>query len=63
MDIELHPNFKENNLIFLSYASGNRESGGNTAIASAELLENKLVNLKLLYKGEEKYNEGTTFWF
>ena len=29
MDIELHPNFKENNLIFLSYASGNRESGGN----------------------------------
>ena len=31
MDIELHPNFKDNNLIFLSYASGDRENGGNTA--------------------------------
>ena len=61
MDIELHPNFKENNLIFLSYASGNRESGGNTAIASAELLENKLVNLKLLYKGEENTTRGQHF--
>ena len=61
MDIELHPNFKENNLIFLSYASGNRESGGNTAIASAELLENKLVNLQLLYKGEENTTRGQHF--
>ena len=61
MDIELHPNFKENNLIFLSYASGNRESGGNTAIASAKLIENKLVNLKLLYKGEENTTRGQHF--
>ena len=61
MDIELHPNFKENNLIFLSYASGDRESGGNTAIASANLVDGKLINLKVLYKGEENTTRGQHF--
>ena len=61
MDIELHPDFKENNLIFLSYASGDRESGGNTAIASANLIDGKLINLKVLYKGEENTTRGQHF--
>ena len=61
MDIELHPDFKENNLIFLSYASGDRESGGNTEIASANLIDGKLINLKVLYKGEENTTRGQHF--
>ena len=61
MDIELHPDFKENNLIFLSYASGDRESGGNTAIASANLIDGKLINLRVLYKGEENTTRGQHF--
>tara|TARA_Y200000002_G_scaffold124500_1_gene102125 strand:- start:137 stop:1243 length:1107 start_codon:yes stop_codon:yes gene_type:complete len=61
MDIELHPDFKENNLIFISYASGDREIGGNTAIASAELVDGKLINLKVLYKGEENTTRGQHF--
>ena len=47
MDIELHPKFKENNMIFLSFAeSSNDSEGGNTAIMSAILDQNKLINSK-----------------
>ena len=45
MDIELHPKFKENNIIFLSFAeSSSGNEGGNTAIMSAILDQNKLIN-------------------
>ena len=40
LDLELHPNFKNNKLIYMSYASGSREQGGgNTAIARAKLIK------------------------
>ena len=38
LDIALHPNFSENNLIYISYASGSRDAGGgNTTISRAKL--------------------------
>lgn len=44
MDIELHPNFEENNWIYLSYASSDGPgSGGNTAIARFKLVEDALT--------------------
>ena len=61
MDIDIHPNFKENKLIFLSYASGDREKGGNTSIARAKLINNELINLKVIYKGEENTTRGQHF--
>ena len=61
MDIDIHPNFKENKLIFLSYASGDREKGGNTSIARAKLFNNELINLKVIYKGEGNTTRGQHF--
>ena len=59
MDIELHPKFNINNTIFLSFAeSSNKSEGGNTAIMSAILDQNKLINKKILYRGKENSKKG-----
>jgi len=45
LDLELHPNYANNNLIYISYALGSREDGGgNTAVSRAKLIQNKLTD-------------------
>ena len=62
LDLELHPNFANNNLIYISYALGSREDGGgNTAVSRAKLIQNKLTDLELLYKGEGNSTRGQHF--
>ena len=63
-DIKLHPDFKKNGLIYLSYfiepvkASG---TGGYTALLRAKLQGNKLVDEKTIYKAGPFKNSGD--WF
>ncbi|MCL4133136.1 UNVERIFIED_CONTAM: hypothetical protein GTU68_059454 [Idotea baltica] len=62
MDIELHPNFNENRLIYFTYASSEGEGkGANTTLMSAELKKNKLINKKILYKAEPNTRKGQHF--
>ncbi|MBF8150738.1 PQQ-dependent sugar dehydrogenase [Winogradskyella sp. F6397] len=62
LDVILHPNFKENNWIYLSYASeSGGDSGGNTAIARAQLKEHSLTNLEVLYKATPNTTKGQHF--
>ncbi|MEM6864137.1 MAG: PQQ-dependent sugar dehydrogenase [Bacteroidota bacterium] len=62
MDVELHPNYKENGWIYLSFASDKGEgNGGNTAIMRAKLNGNRLVNNQLLYKGTPNTTKGQHF--
>jgi len=62
MDIALHPNFKENKWLYFSYASeAVGEKGGNTTIARAKLIEDSLVDLKVLYKGSPNSRKGQHF--
>ncbi|MEM0933327.1 MAG: PQQ-dependent sugar dehydrogenase [Bacteroidota bacterium] len=62
MDVELHPNYKENGWIYLSFASEKGEgTGGNTAIMRAKLNGNRLVNNQLLYKGTPNTTKGQHF--
>lgn len=62
MDIELHPNFTENNLIYFTYASSEGTgSGANTTLMSAELKSNTLINKKVLYKAEPNSRKGQHF--
>jgi glucose/arabinose dehydrogenase len=62
LDLELHPNFSENKLIYMSYASGSRDDGGgNTAISRAKLIDDQLVDVKLLYKAEGNSTKGQHF--
>ena len=53
LDIELHPNFNQNNIIYFSFSKGNKEDGANTAIAKAKLIGNTLKEISIIYQGEE----------
>ena len=62
MDIELHPNFKENNFIYFTYASSEGEgNGANTALMRAVFKDDKLSNQKVLYKAEPNSRKGQHF--
>ncbi|AGC78601.1 glucose/arabinose dehydrogenase [Nonlabens dokdonensis] len=62
LDVTIHPNYKENNKIYISYASSEGEgSGGNTAIASAVLKNDELTDLKVLYKATPNTRKGQHF--
>ncbi|QOD61952.1 PQQ-dependent sugar dehydrogenase [Polaribacter haliotis] len=62
LDIELHPNFKENNRVYFTYASSEGEGkGANTALMSAELKNNKLINKQVLYKATPNSRKGQHF--
>jgi len=62
MDVELHPNFKENHLIYFTYASGSGQGEGtNTALMRAELRDGRLMNKKVLYKAGPNSRRGQHF--
>mgnify|MGYP005823243341 FL=1 len=62
MDIEKHPNFKENRLIYFTYASSEGEgSGANTTLMSAKFENNTLTNQKVLYKAAPNSRKGQHF--
>lgn len=62
LDLELHPNFKKNKWVYMSYANGsNAEGGGNTAIARAQLEGDSLINFKVLYQAEDYTTKGQHF--
>jgi len=63
MDIELHPNYKENGWIYLSYASS--EDGDddtvNTTIMRAKIQRNELTDKVVLYKASPDSDAGQHF--
>ncbi len=63
LDIELHPNYAQNGWIYFSYSSNleNKSEGGNTTIMRAKLIDNKLVNQKVLYKAMPNTKKGQHF--
>ncbi|GAA3624807.1 PQQ-dependent sugar dehydrogenase [Flavivirga jejuensis] len=59
MDLELHPNYKNNGWIYIAYASQEGDAdGGNTAILRAKLDNNTLVEKQLLYKAGPNTKKG-----
>lgn len=62
MDVTLHPDYKNNSLVYFSYASSDGEGdGGNTTIASAKLNNQTLTDWKVLYKAEPNSRRGQHF--
>lgn len=62
LDIVLHPNYKENGWIYFTYASPEGLSeGGNTALARAQLENNSLKNVEILYKASPNTTKGQHF--
>ncbi|MDG1653363.1 MAG: PQQ-dependent sugar dehydrogenase [Flavobacteriaceae bacterium] len=60
LDIALHPDFNSNSIIYMTLSSSieGDEKGGNTALYSAQLKENKLENAQLLYKATPNTKKG-----
>ena len=51
LDIELHPDYKTNGWIYLTYSSSIGEGdGGHTTLARAKLTGDSLTNIEVLYK-------------
>ena len=62
LDIELHPDYKTNGWIYISYASSEGdEKGGHTALMRAKLKGNSLVAKELLYKAGPNTTKGQHF--
>lgn len=62
LDIELHPDYKTNGWIYISYASSEGDGkGGHTALIRAKLDDNSLVNKELLYKAGPNTTKGQHF--
>jgi aldose sugar dehydrogenase len=63
-DLELHPDYKNNGWIYISYAGLSEkadEKGGMTHIMRAKLKDNKLVDQQILFKGYPYTNAGQHF--
>ena len=52
LDVEVHPEFEKNNLVYFSFSDlvGNTSF---TAIVRAKLIEDQLINLETIYKADE----------
>lgn len=62
LDIELHPDYKNNGWIYFSFTSSEGEDeGGNTAIMRAKLDGNTMVDKELLYKAGPNTKKGQHF--
>ncbi len=59
LDIELHPDYENNQWIYFSYASNaGGGNGSNTAIMRAKMENNALTNTEVLYKAEPNTTRG-----
>lgn len=59
LDVAIAPSFETSKLVFFTSSSTDGEGpGGHTALYSAQLKGDTLVNLKQLYKGEENSKKG-----
>ncbi|MGH1487198.1 MAG: PQQ-dependent sugar dehydrogenase [Cellvibrionaceae bacterium] len=61
LDVVLHPDFSENNIIYLSYAAGNRLQGHNTEVVRAVLKDKKLSDIKKIFVALPKVKGGRHF--
>ena len=62
MDVKLHPNFQENQWVYLTYSSPEGEGrGANTALMRAKLEGNRLTDQEVLYKASP--NSSKPFHF
>ncbi|MRH99124.1 PQQ-dependent sugar dehydrogenase [Kriegella sp. EG-1] len=62
LDVAVHPDYKNNGWIYLSYASEDgEEKGGHTAFMRAKIENNSLINKELLYKGSPNTTKGQHF--
>jgi glucose/arabinose dehydrogenase len=60
LDVALHPNFAENQLIYFSYA-GPGEGGISTEVARGKLVDNHLEDVQVIFRQQPKSKTGRHF--
>ncbi|HZP87808.1 MAG TPA: PQQ-dependent sugar dehydrogenase [Burkholderiales bacterium] len=60
MDVALHPQFSDNHLVYLSYA-GRGDGGYGTEVVRGKLVENRLEDVRVIFKMEPKSQSGVHF--
>jgi aldose sugar dehydrogenase len=60
MDVSLHPQFAQNQLIYLTYAHG-RENANRTRLVRAKLAGNTLQDLKVIFEVSQEKSDGQHF--
>lgn len=60
LDIAVHPDFAQNNLVFLSYSKGTKEQNATTLLR-AKLINNNLEEVKEIYNVDFKKKGGSHF--
>ncbi len=66
LDVEVHPRFHENNIIYISYSDIIDKPFKNisfTAIAKAELANDSLMNLKVIYRTSDIHYSSSPYHF
>jgi len=61
MDVAVHPLYKKNHLIYISYTDGETSTSVNTSIARAELRNGRLINFKRIFHALPNSNSGVHF--
>lgn len=61
MEVTVHPQFKKNKLIYLSFADGDTPDKINTTIVSAVLDKGKLTNITKIFHATPDTNSGVHF--
>jgi len=66
LDIEPHPNFQKNKIVYISYSDIIDKPFKNisfTAVAKAELIKNKLKNLRTIYRTNDVHYTSSPYHF
>lgn len=66
LDVEVHPNFQENNIIYISYSDIIDKPFKNisfTSVAMAELINDELINYKVIYRTNDTHYSSSPYHF
>jgi len=64
LDLELHPNYRQNGWIYMSYSSPSEtkgESGENTTLMRARIRDHELVDKQVIFKASPNTTKGQHF--
>ena len=66
LDVEIHPKFLKNNIVYISYSDVINKPFKNisfTAVAKAELIEDELKNLRVIYRTNDIHYSSSPYHF
>ena len=66
LDVEIHHNFQENNIVYISYSDVIDKPFKNisfTAVAMAELINDELKNLRVIYRANDTHYSSSPYHF